>query len=139
MLRRQKNRVEVRQGYRVPNRCFLRDLKIVDTGLYVIYDGETDTFDIYKNVDKTMGKLRWSEVRMIDSFRYLNDAALTQLRYRKHLGRKYETPVSPNRYIDAMDRAAKEKKAKIHEGVIDEMAANLKTVYDAHTKTHFHT
>ena len=95
---------------------FRRALKIIDPKFYVVIDYDSQTYDIWKEVEidiKT--KFRWKrykEHRMVAYFYHLNDSALADLRYRKWLGNKFETPKDPKKYWAWMRSQDKEEKKK---------------------------
>jgi len=101
----------------VPN-FFRRQLKIIDPELFVVKDESLNMYDIWKIVNvelETRFKhIRYKERRLVASYRYLNDDALANLRYRKWLGNKFETGKDPRKYLKWLkDQEKEERKKKI--------------------------
>jgi len=118
-------------------RSFLHELKIIDPELFVVQDYETGTYDIWKDCEFDVGNKHWKEERMIDSFERLNDDALTKLRYRKWLGRKYNVVEDPKRYhawIKETNKVAIEKK---HNLALDMMTRGFMKIHEHGTKKTF--
>lgn len=116
---------------------FKKSLKIIDPELFVVMDYETNTYDIWKDCEFEVGNTHWKEERMIDSFEFLNDDALTHLRYRKWLGREYNTVDDPKRYqawIKETNKIAIEKK---HNLALDMMTRGWMKIHDHKTKKTF--
>jgi hypothetical protein len=118
-------------------RCFEKALRIIDPEFFIVMDCETNTYDIWKDCEFEMGKTRWREERMIDSFDKLNDEALTKLRHRKWLGRKFNVEEDPKRYhawLKETTRIAMEKK---HDLAMDMITRGWMKINDHNTKKTF--
>lgn len=116
---------------------FTKALNIIDPELFVAIDYEARTYDIWKECEFEFGHERWKEERMIDSFERLDDNALTKLRYRKWLGRKFNIEEDPTRYhawIKEQARIAQEKK---HNLAMDMISRGWMKIHDHETKKTF--
>jgi len=100
---------------------FKRELSFVDPTYYVRINKATMVYEIVKDVDiripfrdRTVARI--TGPRVVDVFRYLNDAALDHLRYRKWLGRRMKIVENPGRelaYLQAQEKAAMQKQKQI--------------------------
>jgi hypothetical protein len=110
----------------VPN-WFKRELRTVDPNYYVVINEESQVYRIMMNSDVVVqspfrGAYRIIGPKTVDVFRYLNDEALTKLRYRKWLGRQMKIIENPNaewNFLQAQEKAAKAKEMDL---VYDMMA-----------------
>ena len=101
-------------------RWFLRELRFIDPTSRVEYDGKP-LYRIVKDVDMIIpvpfrGTIHVKGPRTVDVFPYLNDSALTHLRYRKWLGRRMniiENPKKELAYLEAQEKAAMAKEREI--------------------------
>ncbi|MFA5377645.1 MAG: hypothetical protein WC455_17980 [Dehalococcoidia bacterium] len=110
-----------------PTRGFLRLLKIVDPTYYVRMRPEAGLYEIIKDKDVRVwfpdGTVRWrKEPRVVGTYRYCSDGVISELQYRKWLGRQMNIVDKPMAEINAMRAAEKERMAKIKEEGYDQMA-----------------
>ena len=100
---------------------FTRELSFVDPSYYVRTNEQTQVYEIVKDSDivipsKMNGPIRITGPKVVDVFRYLNDSALTHLRYRKYLGRQMNIVENPKKelaYLEAQEKAAMRKEKEI--------------------------
>ncbi len=116
---------------------FLKALKIIDPEFFVVQDHETGTYDIWKDCTFEFSKERWKEERMIESFERLDDDALTKLRYRKWLGRKFNVENDPKRYHAWMKEQARVAMEKKHNLAMDMISRGWMKINDHNTKKTF--
>jgi hypothetical protein len=95
------------------NKCFKRDLKVLDPSYFVRYNSEFQYYEIKKKMDvKRTDKDNGIKVRIKDptvaTFRHLNDSAIQNMNKRKYLGRKYEG----DKYLEWIKNTNKEARAK---------------------------
>lgn len=77
------------------NKCFKRDLKVLDPSYFVRYNSEYQYYEIKRKMDvKRTDKDNGIKVRIKDPtvavFHHLNDSAIQNMQKRKFLGRKYD-------------------------------------------------
>jgi len=114
---------------------FKRELTLLDPSLHIEYDQTVDRFFILKDLDYVLGKEKHRETFIRASFKYLNDSALTNLRYRQYLGRRYMD--RPGAYLRWLKEEEKETMAKVKEEGIDQIVAGLMKAYKLATSQTF--
>lgn len=97
----------------VVNKCFKRDLKVLDPSYFVRYNDEYQYYEIKKKMSvKRTDKENGIRVRIKDPtvaiFHHLNDSAIQNMNKRKFLGRKYDG----EKYLKWIKDRNKESKAK---------------------------
>ena len=95
------------------NKCFKRDLKVLDPSYFVRYNNEYQYYEIKKKMDvKRTDKDKGIKVRIKDPtvavFHHLNDSAIQNMQERKFLGRKYDG----EKYLNWIKSRNKESRAK---------------------------
>lgn len=100
-------------------RWFLRELRIIDPSLRVDYVSESNMFILSKELDYVIDGKPKKERFIRASFRYLNDKALDNLRYRKRLGERLMD--RPGAYIRWLHEEEVENKKKLRDEAIDMM------------------
>ena len=95
------------------NKCFKRDLRVLDPNYFVRYNSEYQYYEIKKKMDVLRtDKDNGVRVKIKDPtvavFHHLNDSAIQNMKERKFLGRKYEG----EKYIQWIARRNKESRAK---------------------------
>jgi hypothetical protein len=111
---------------RIPQ-WFKKELKYIDASYYVRTIENGQLYEIVMNVDREL-KFRDGTVyhitgpKVVDVFRYLNDAALNTLRYRKWLGRQMNIIENPQKELDYLAKQEAAAKAKEKE-IANEMVA----------------
>lgn len=112
---------------RIPDRWFIRELQnTIDKRYYVQYDPEMDRFDV-------LGKINGEDI-LLACFDELNAKALTELRYRKWLGRRFVNRKERERHLDEPDVEAK---ARGHEDNLDLIVHGYMQMYEHSKKKHF--
>lgn len=115
---------------REPDRWFIRELQnTIDKRYYVQYDSDPEVllcWDVHVEID--------GEDKIIGSFEHLNAKALTELRYRKWLGRNFATKKERERYLGRDNIKAKEKG---HEDNIDLIAHGFMEMHNMKTRKRF--
>ena len=100
-------------------RWFRRELKLLDPELKVKYNDTLNYFEVYKIVnhyisDKEGRRIQIKRESIRAVFDYLNDSALTSLRYRQYLARLHNAKGDPNAYTKLLRRENKEARKKEH-------------------------
>jgi len=93
---------------------FERELEIIDSTYYVVFNREYQ----YYEIKKEMNVIKDGELVIVKPtlavFRRLNDRALENLRERKHTGRKYaRDPMLYLKYLNNLNKEAKAKKKEL--------------------------
>lgn len=92
---------------------FKKNLKLIDPDYVAIYNPEYDVFEIKSRQKIMKGDVPKWLVFNLAIFKELNDEALTNLRYRKWLGRKYAKKGEYLKWIKEMNAEAKAKRRQI--------------------------
>lgn len=112
---------------RAIDKWFIRELQnTIDKRYYVQYDAEMDRFDV-------LGKINGEDI-LLAVFDRLNAKALTELRYRKWLGRRFVTRKERERHLDEPDIEAK---AKSHGDNLDLIVHGYIEAYNLSKKKSF--
>lgn len=90
-----------------------KDLKRLDPNYTTVYNPEYDVFEIKSREAIRKGNVPKWLVFNLAIFKELNEEALTNLRYRKWLGRKYTTTAERIKWIKEMNEEAKAKRREI--------------------------
>jgi len=98
---------------RIVPKWFEKDLKIIDPDYVVVYNPEYDVFEIKSRIAIRKGNVPKWLVFNLAVFKQLNQAALENLRYRKHLGKKYAKKGEYLKWIKEMNAEAKAKRKQV--------------------------
>lgn len=95
------------------NKCFKRDLKVLDPSYFVKYNDEYRYYEIKRKMDvKRTDKENGIKVKIKDPtvaiFHHLNDSAIQNMQKRKFLGRQYDG----DKYLQWIKNRNKEARVK---------------------------
>ena len=118
-----------------PPRWFLRELEIIDSTYYVVFNKRCRYYEIKKQMNVVKDR-RLVVVRpTLAVFPRLNDRALNNLRERKYIGRKYaRDPKLYLKYINKLNEEAKKKKEDL---AIEMMAEGYMKIHNLDRRTIF--
>jgi len=117
----------------VPN-WFKKDLKIIDPNYRAIYNPEYDLFEIKNRIEIRKANVPKWLVFNLAVFKELNEEALTNLRYRKYLGRKYSKKGEYLKWIQSMNSEAKLKRRQL---ALERMAEGFIKIQNFGKKKYF--
>ena len=122
-------------------RWFKRELKLLDPTYRIAYNQAIDKFLILKDVGYYFyvdGTHRHQKETLIRAgFKNLDRVAMTSLKRRKWLGRKWMARGDDMAYQKHLDREEAEKKAKVSDKNIDQITAGIMTAHKLSTTKTF--
>lgn len=116
-------------------RWFERELKLLDPKYFVVYNDHYDYFEIKHTVRMIRHGKELISKPNLATFKVLNDAAMTNLRYRKHLGLKFQGDT--DKYLNWIRSMNKESKAKSRQLGLEMMTEGYMRIYNLGRKTYF--
>ena len=118
----------------VPN-WFKRELKILDPKYYVVYNDHYNYFEIKHTVRIIRHGREFISRPNLAVFKVLNDAAMTNLRKRKYVGRKFQGDTK--KYLNWIRRNNEEAKEKKRQIGLEMMTEGYMRIHNLGRRTYF--